>query len=40
MGNREELESEGESISKWKLIEKSGVNVRYIADIKDRVNIY
>ena len=33
----EELESEGESISKWKLIEKSGVNVRYIADIKDRV---
>ncbi|CAK7029809.1 TnsD family Tn7-like transposition protein [Tissierella sp.] len=34
----EELESEGVSISKWKLIEKSGVNARYIADIKDRVS--
>lgn len=34
----EELESEGESISKWKLIEKSGVNARYISDIKDRVS--
>lgn len=34
----EELESEGVSITKWKLIEKSGVNVRYIGSIQDRVS--
>lgn len=33
----EELEKEGESITKWKLIEKSGVNAKYIVDIRDRV---
>ena len=33
----EALESEGVNISKWKLIEKSGVNLRYIAEIKDKV---
>ena len=34
----EELENEGLTITKWKLIEKSGVNVKYIADIRDRVS--
>lgn len=34
----DELENEGLIITKWKVIEKSGVNVRYIADIKDKVS--
>lgn len=34
----EELESEGIIISKWKLIEKSGVNVKYIFDLRDKVS--
>lgn len=34
----EELENEGVIITKWKLIEKSGVNIRYVADIKDKVS--
>lgn len=33
-----ELENEGESITKWKLIEKSGVNYRYISEIREIVS--
>ncbi len=33
-----ELENEGISISKWKLIEKSGVNIGYIVDIKEKLS--
>lgn len=33
----EELESEGEILSKWKLIEKSGVNLKYIEPLKNEI---
>lgn len=34
----EELESEGVLVTKWKLIEKSGVNAKYLVDIQDRAS--
>lgn len=34
----EELEREGSSIFKWKVLEKAGVKTRYVGDIKDRVS--
>lgn len=34
----DELEKEGISITKWKIIEKSGVNIGYIVDIRDRLS--
>lgn len=34
----DELESEGATITKWKLIEKSGVNIGYIGDVGDRLS--
>jgi len=34
----EELEKEGLTITKWKVLEKAGVNARYIPAIKGRIN--